>query len=227
MKTQRKQENRCWCSYCWRKKLKKWNHDVCIESWMSSCYSSGPCIVLYIEDTVAISLGYGEGKRMGWRHMTQDTNCSSEQLSLNTRSQQLAFPAKPFPFARKYQEVAGQQEPDETCTLQWAKHFLPNATNPAKELMWELLKSVARHTWSEQATDQALNRARDQYSPHWNFTSFGKIHYFHYCYCSTVLFWPNKRIKYTFLLANNDRCDRKISVFKFSAAVALMSKEAL
>ena len=108
------------------------------------------------------------------------------------------------------------------------KTFLPNATNPAKELMWELLKSAARHARSEQAMDQALNRVRDQHGPHWNFSRSGKIQHFHYCNCSIVLFWPNKQIKCTFLLANSHRRDRdvKILFLEFTAAVTLTSKEA-
>jgi len=42
---------------------------------------------------------------MGYRHITQDVTCSYEELSLNARSQQPAFLAKPFPSMGKYPEV--------------------------------------------------------------------------------------------------------------------------
>lgn len=44
------------------------------------------------------------------------------------------------------------------------KTFSPNATNPAKDQMWELLKSEARHSQGEPAMDRVINRARDQHT---------------------------------------------------------------
>lgn len=74
--------------------------------------------------------------------------------------------------------------------------------------------------------EQALNRARHQHSPYQNFTKCGKIHYFHHCSCSMASFQPNKQMKCTFLLANNNSCDRKILFLKFTAVATQMRKEA-
>lgn len=49
--------------------------------------------------------------------------------------------------------------------------------------------SVARHTHSEHAMDQALKRARNQHRPHWNVTRSGNTHYF---ITVMVLFWQNR-----------------------------------
>ena len=57
-------------------------------------------------------MGKGRGRD---EDTTEDTTCSYEQLSLNARSQQLAFSAKPFPSMRKYQEVTAQFEADEAA----------------------------------------------------------------------------------------------------------------
>lgn len=146
---------------------------------------------LYVEHTVSISPGYGEGKTTGWRHTAEDTTCSYEQLSLNARSQQLAFPAKPFPSTRKYQEVSDQSEPDESCTLQWAKHFrLTPQIQPRNRCencwsQWQDRHEVSK-PWTKPETEQEINTVPTEISP-----DLRKIHYFHYCNCSTVLFWPN------------------------------------
>lgn len=124
----------------------------------------------YIEHTVSISPGYGEGKTTGWRHTVEDTTCSYEQLSLNARSQQLAFPAKPFPSTRKYQEVTDQFESDESCTLQWAKHFRPTPQIQPRNRrencwsQWQDRHEVSK-PWIKPETEQEINTVPTEISP--------------------------------------------------------------
>lgn len=108
---------------------------------MPPWYFSEPCIVFMHDKLkiVSVSLEYSKGKKMGWKHMIQDTTCSYEQLSPNGKSQQLAFPAKPLLLMGKHQEL--------WCSvwIWWkllslvGKTLSPNTLNPAEELLWEPL----------------------------------------------------------------------------------------
>lgn len=139
---------------------------------MSSRYFSEPCIAFthYTLKTQSLfhwATGKGKGWGEGTWYRTQPAHMSSwaSMRCLGSRhSLQNHLPDEKVPRGH----CSGR--------TWWKLHspvgktFLPNATNPAQQLMWEVLKSVARQAQSEQAIDWALNRARGQHSPHWNFT---------------------------------------------------------